>query len=127
LKTEEEKGRRGVQLGHCWGETEKLTALTIPTRICGKGKLDKLNVLLAVHRNISVYFCILFIINSLYMFQALLAHFQEALHKDRSGTPTLVAANRHNTNAIFQLLFVQGLPKMNRQCSKHVGKVKVTL
>jgi hypothetical protein len=72
-------------------------------------------------------------INSIYMFQALLAYHQEALHKqqlvycvgmvsagcyqswsgtgvgwtDTSSTPTLVESSRHNKHAIYQLLFVQ--------------------
>jgi hypothetical protein len=58
------------------------------------------------------------------MFRALLAHLQEALHKqlhkDSNGTPILVAANWHNTQAIYEVSFVQRLLKMNKQFSKHV-------
>jgi hypothetical protein len=65
------------------------------------------------------------------MFRALLAHLQEALHKKNwyivcvlcrlaatrvrvSSIITLVAANRHNTHAIYQMLFVQRLLKMSK-------------
>jgi hypothetical protein len=34
-----------------------------------------------------------------------------------SSTPTLVAANRHNTHAKYQLLFVHRLLKMSKLCS----------
>jgi hypothetical protein len=63
------------------------------------------------------------------MFQALLAHLQEALHKQQlvycvrvmsvgcyhgwNGTPNLVAAGRHNTHTIYQL-FMQRLLKMSK-------------
>jgi hypothetical protein len=62
------------------------------------------------------------------MFQALLAYHQEALnvqqlvyfvrvmsvgcYQDCSSTPTLLAANRHNTDVIYQLLFMKLLLKM---------------
>jgi hypothetical protein len=64
------------------------------------------------------------------MFRALLAHLQQALHKQLllycvrvmsvvcyqgwSGTANLVAANRHNVQAIYQLLFVQRLLKIGK-------------
>jgi hypothetical protein len=35
----------------------------------------------------------------------------------------LVAANRHNTHAKYQLSFVQRLLKMSKECSKHVEVV----
>jgi hypothetical protein len=73
-------------------------------------------------------YSILLWISSLYMFRALLARLQGALRKqqlvycvrvksvgryhDLSSTPTLVAANRHYTHAVYQLLFVQCLLKM---------------
>jgi hypothetical protein len=77
-------------------------------------------------------------IKGLYIFRALLAHPQEALHKrhlvycgrvtsvdcyqdwsgadvgDTSFTPTLVAANWHNTHAIYQVSFVQRPLKMSK-------------
>jgi hypothetical protein len=64
------------------------------------------------------------------MFRALLAHLQVLLHEQQlvycvrimsagchqrwSGTPTLVAANRHNMHAIYQLSFEQHLLKMSK-------------
>jgi hypothetical protein len=63
-------------------------------------------------------------------FEHLVAHHQEALliqqlvyfvriisagcYQGWSGTPTVVATNRHNTHAIYQLLFVQRLLKMSK-------------
>jgi hypothetical protein len=69
------------------------------------------------------------------MFRALLAHPQEALHKQQlvycvrvmsvgfyhdrsvtasSSTPTLVATYKHNMHAIYQLLCMQRLLKMSK-------------
>jgi hypothetical protein len=61
------------------------------------------------------------------MFRALLAHPQEALHKHRliycmrfyqlaatSIGVKLVAANRHNTHAVYQVLFVYRLLRMSK-------------
>jgi hypothetical protein len=42
---------------------------------------------------------------------------------ERSSTPTLVAANRPNTHTIYQVLFVQHLLKLSKQCSQHVEVV----
>jgi hypothetical protein len=61
-------------------------------------------------------------INGLYMFRALLAHPQEALHKRHlvyclrvaATRPTLAAANWHNTQAIYQVPFVKHLLRMNK-------------
>jgi hypothetical protein len=68
------------------------------------------------------------LINTLYMFRALLAQLQGALYEqllvhcvhvmsvgcyqDWSSTSNLVATNRHNAHAKYQLLFVQRLLKM---------------
>jgi hypothetical protein len=55
------------------------------------------------------------------MFRAPLAHLQEALHKQlvycvrfMSVGCYQVAANRHNTDAIYQLLFVQRILKISK-------------
>jgi hypothetical protein len=70
-------------------------------------------------------------INGLCMFRALLAHLQEALHKqhlvycvrvmsvgsNRIGVEFRSnpgAANRHNTHAVYQVLFVYSLLKMSK-------------
>jgi hypothetical protein len=63
------------------------------------------------------------------MFRALLSHLQESLHKQHlvycvrvmsdgctriEGNSNLGAANRYNTHAIYQVLFVQRLLKMSK-------------
>jgi hypothetical protein len=57
------------------------------------------------------------------MFRSLLVHLQEALHTQQLvyvlracyvSTPILVAANRYNMHAIYQLLFVYRLLKMSK-------------
>jgi hypothetical protein len=56
-------------------------------------------------------------IKGLYMFQALLAHPQEALNKRHLEWN----ANRHHhTHAIYQVPFVGRLLRMSKECSKHV-------
>jgi hypothetical protein len=55
------------------------------------------------------------------MFRALFAHHQEAMHTQQlvyfvsiSGTPTLLAASRHNMHKIYQLLYMQCLLMMSK-------------
>jgi hypothetical protein len=48
------------------------------------------------------------------MFQVLFDHHLEALHIQQLAATTLLAASRHNTHKIYQLLYMQCLQMMNK-------------
>jgi hypothetical protein len=56
-------------------------------------------------------------INGLYMFRALLADSQEALHKFHFNPG---AANWHNTHAVYKVPLVKRLLRMSKWCSKYI-------